>query len=146
MRSSSCGIRCDKRAIPGYAQLLHRLRFHQPTDDDINLLNTRVGVPIPPHLDPPVIVRRHNLRHAINVEKIHQVSEETGVPIIYCIADILKREGGISIDAALGARYTGSGPIAGDAILPVLPGAPMMLTQNVNVPLGMFPIVTFTDS
>ena len=132
---------------PRYAQLLHRLRFHQPTDDDINLLNTRVGIPIPPHLDPPVIVRRHNLRHAINVQKIHQVSEQTGVPIIYCIAGILKREGGISIDAALGVRYTGSDPrIAGDAILPVIPGAPMMLTQNVNVPLRMLPIVTFTNS
>jgi len=46
----------------------------------------------------------------------------------------------------LGARYTGSGPIASDTILPVLPGAPMMLTQNINVPLGMLPIITFTDS
>jgi len=131
---------------PRYAQLLHRLRFHQPTDDDIDLLNTRVGIPIPPHLEPPVIIHRNNLQHAINIEKIHQVSEETGVPIIYCIADILKREGGISIDAALGVRYSASGPIAGDAILPMLPGAPMMLTQNFNIPLGMFPIIIFTDS
>src|SRR5579859_1034321 len=38
-------------ADPRYAQLLH---FHQPTEEDIDLLNTRVGVPIPPHLDPPV--------------------------------------------------------------------------------------------
>jgi hypothetical protein len=30
-----------------YAQLLHRLRFYQPTDDDINLLNTGVGTLIP---------------------------------------------------------------------------------------------------
>jgi len=43
----------------------------------------------------------------------------------------------MSIDAALRARYNGSGPIAGDTILPVLPGAPMMLTQNVNLPLGL---------
>jgi hypothetical protein len=26
-----------------YAQLLHRLRFHQPTDDDIALLNTELA-------------------------------------------------------------------------------------------------------
>jgi hypothetical protein len=51
----------------------------------------------------------------------------------------------MSIDAALRARYNGSGPIAGDTILPVLPGAPMMLTQNVNLPLGMFPVVILTD-
>src|SRR5204863_8806937 len=92
---------------------------------------------LPPHLDPPVIVRPHNLRHAINIEKLHQVSEETGVPIIYRLATILKREGGMSIDA-------GSGPIAGDAILPLVPGAPMMLTQKVNVPLGTYPIVILT--
>src|SRR5205814_6314430 len=84
---------------PRYAELLHRLRFHQPTDEDIDLLNTRVGFPIPSDLDPPVIVRRHNLRHAINIEKIHQVSEETGVPVIYCVANVRKREGGMSMDA-----------------------------------------------
>lgn len=129
-----------------YAQLLHRPRFHQPTDDDINLLNTRLGIPIPPYLDLPVIVHRHNLRHAINIEKIHQVSDETGVPITYCMANILKREGGMSIDAALGMRYSGSGPVASDAILPVLPRTLMMLIQNVNVSQGMFLIVAFTDS
>ena len=101
---------------------------------------------LPSHLDPPVVVRRHNLRHAINIQKIHQVSEQTGVPIIYCVADVLKREGGMSMDAALGARYSGSGPIAGDAILPVLPYTPLMLTQNFNIPLGIFPIVIFADS
>ena len=131
---------------PRYAELLHRLRFHQPTDEDIDLLNTRVGFPIPSDLDPPVIVRRHNLRHAINIEKIHQVSEETGVPVIYCVANVRKREGCMSMDAALAARYNGSGPVAGDAILPVLPGAPLMLTRNFNIPLGIFPIVILTDS
>src|SRR6266516_4273248 len=123
---------------PHYAELLHRLRFHQPTDEYIDLLNTRVGVPIPSNLDPPVIVHRHNLRHAINIEKIHQVSEETGVPIIYCVANVRKREGGMSMDTVLATRYNGSGPVAGDAILPVLPGALLMLTQNFNIPLGIF--------
>src|SRR5437762_1652693 len=50
------------------------------------------------------------------------------------------------MDAALAARYNGSGPVPGDAILPVLPGAPLMLTQNFNIPLGIFPIIIFTDS
>jgi len=58
------------------------------------------------------------------MEKIHQVSEETGVPIIYCIANVLKREGGMSMDAALSARYVASGSILGDAILPILRGTP----------------------
>ena len=94
---------------PRYAQLLHRLRFHQPTDEDIRLLNTRVGASIPSHLDLPVIVRRHKLRHAINIEKIHQLSQETGLPIIYCIANVLKREGGMSMDAALAALSAACG-------------------------------------
>ena len=34
----------------------------------------------------------------------------------------------MSIDAVLRVRYNGSGPIAGNTILPVLSGAPMMLT------------------
>ena len=131
---------------PRYAQLLHRLRFHQPTDEDLDLLDTRVGVAVPSHLDLPVIVRRHNLRYAINIEKIHQVSQETGVPIIYCVANVLKREGGMSMDAALAARYSASSSIAGDAILPILPGTPLMLTQNFNIPLGIVPIVIFADS
>src|SRR5437762_11216537 len=50
------------------------------------------------------------------------------------------------MDAALAARYNGSGPVPGDTILPVLPGTPLMLTQNFNIPLGIFPIVIFTDS
>src|SRR5579859_6800838 len=52
----------------------------------------------------------------------------------------------MSMDAALSARYSASGSIAGNAILPVLPGTPLMLTQNFNIPLGIFPIVIFTDS
>jgi hypothetical protein len=44
-----------------------------------------------------------------------------------------------------GTTALAPGPIAGDAIPPVLPGVPMMLTQNINLPLGMFPIVIFTD-
>jgi hypothetical protein len=50
------------------------------------------------------------------------------------------------MDAALSARYSASGSILGDAILPILHGTPLMLTQNFNIPLGIFPIIIFTDS
>jgi hypothetical protein len=36
-------------------------------------------------------------------------------------------------------------PATGDATLTVLPGTPTMLTQNVNLPRGTFPIVTLPD-
>ena len=70
---------------------------------------------------------------------------EVRVPIVYCIAGILKQKGGISIDAALGVRYSGSGPIASDTILSVLPGGPMTLTQNFNIPLCIFSVVIFNS-
>ena len=50
------------------------------------------------------------------------------------------------MDAALAARYSASGSVVGDAILPILPGTPLMLTQNFNIRLGIFPILIFPDS
>jgi hypothetical protein len=52
----------------------------------------------------------------------------------------------MSMGAALTARYSASDSIAGDAILPILPGAPLMLTQNFNIPLGIFLAIISTDS
>lgn len=83
------------------------------------LFNSRVGIPIPSYLYPSIIIYRHNLRHAVNIKKIYQVSE-IGIPIIYSIINILKPEDEISIDNALGARHSGSDPIMADAILPML--------------------------
>jgi len=77
---------------PCWAALLHRLRLRQPVTDDIDLLHSRVGAPLPPSATTncPTITRRHTVRKAINNLKLVQASEQSGVPITYCVAGIFK--------------------------------------------------------
>ena len=77
---------------PVWAALLQRVRLRRPTDEDIALLNTRVGAPLPSVHKPAIIVRRHNVRKATNNVKLVQESKRTGVPITYCIAHVVKKQ------------------------------------------------------
>ena len=49
------------------AALLSRLCIRQPTDEDIQTLNKRIGAKLPNIKSVPVVVRRHALRQAINM-------------------------------------------------------------------------------
>src|SRR5579859_1714795 len=60
-----------------WADVLRRIRVHRPTDDDIQLLNSRIGAPIPDSADAPIVVRRHRVRHAINNCKLKEISQST---------------------------------------------------------------------
>jgi hypothetical protein len=55
---------------PEYASLLSRIRTRSPTDADIDMLNSRIGAVLPNRSNLPVIVRRHSVRHAINLERL----------------------------------------------------------------------------
>jgi PIF1-like helicase len=55
---------------PLWAASLSRCRIHQPTDDDIKQLNDRVGAKLKDMQSIPVVVRRHNVRQAINNERV----------------------------------------------------------------------------
>jgi hypothetical protein len=125
-----------------YAEMLSRLRIRSPTDEDIILLNGRVGAPIPDTLRQNIvtIVRRHSLRHALNIHTILDISKATNMPITYCIADVLDRSDDITDDAIHDIRYHDT-PVSLDVILPLVPGAPLLVTKNINARLGMFPIV-----
>ena len=59
---------------PRYAELLHRLRLHQPTDEDIELLNARINAPLNNDDETPIIVRRHQVRHVLNTQRLHAVA------------------------------------------------------------------------
>jgi PIF1-like helicase len=119
---------------PIWAALLQRVRLRQPTDDDIALLNTRVGAPLPSIHKPAIIVRRHNVRKATNNVKLVQESERTGVPITYCVAHIVKKQK-MHLNEIYALSYKEK-RFQADSILSLLPGVPLMLTKNVDIPLG----------
>jgi hypothetical protein len=76
---------------PEFAAMLQRICIHQPRDDDIRILNSRVSA----HqlsTDPiHIVVCRHKLRTALNAEKLRQVSEMSEARIIHCVAKIKTR-------------------------------------------------------
>ena len=117
-----------------YADLLHRLRLRQPTKTDIELLHTRVGATFPDSTTVPIVVRRHELRHALNLKKLHFLSESMGIPVTYCVAKEKSRTG-MSHKQVYTLRV-GHKNVKGDAILPLLPDSPLMITQNIDPTLG----------
>src|SRR5947207_13032774 len=78
---------------PAYAELLARIRIHAPTAEDIELLRSRIGAPLPQFCYVPIIVRRNTLRHAMNDRKLCLMSEITQTLITYCVADVINKSG-----------------------------------------------------
>jgi hypothetical protein len=123
---------------PIYGDLLRRVRLRQPSDDDIILLNSRIGAPLPTSCISPVVTRRHTVRRAINNVRLTQASLRAATPITYCIADVFKakkthRKEIYNISYGDGR---GTSKAKSDAILASVLGAPLMITANINVPLG----------
>ena len=130
MRSSSCGIWCDMRACSSASSAAflpaHRWRhqFTQYMSQHPYSAISRSSVDTTS--DTPSTSKKYTSIWG-NWSSIN-----------YRIADIFKREGSTFIDVALGVRYNGSGPFAGDVILPVLSGATVMLTER-QCPLRYVP-------
>ena len=125
---------------PRYAELLHRLRLHQLIDEDIDLLNTRINASLSNDDETPIIVRRHQVRHAINAQRLHAAAQLTQTPVTYCVATMMKRSG-MPLSDIYSLRVGNKG-MKGDAILPLLPGTPLMLMQNIDISLGKCRIFT----
>jgi PIF1-like helicase len=126
---------------PEYAAMLQRIRYGVASEDDFVKLNTRVSAPLSDFWNTPVIVRRHSVRQAINRNRVQQASAFSGVPITYCAARIRDREG-ISLHAAYNI-CAGEGKAKGDGILCLLPGTPLMVMDNINVPHRESPPICF---
>ena len=122
---------------PDYAALLSRLRIRKPTDEDIETLNSRIGAKLPNMKSIPVVVRRYTLRQAINMRRLRDLQSTSNMHIVHCIADISNLKN-TRIHQAYQVQFgERSSPI--DAILPLLPGVPLMITKNVDWPLGKQP-------
>jgi hypothetical protein len=122
-----------------YAALLSRLRTRCPTQEDIDLLNSRVGLPIPGELnntDLRYIVRRNPLRSSINGMRIKQIAQERGIEITYCLGKVLKKSPGISNEMIYRIQQRSKND-SQDAILALIPGCPLMITQNQNSEIGL---------
>src|SRR5436190_7597318 len=115
---------------PRYAEAMARLRIHEPTDEDIAMLNSRIGAPIPDSPSAPIIVRQHYVRHALNLQKLKRTAANNGTSITYCKAEVISNHG-LSMHQ-LYSIIQGPKKAFGDGILSVIPGAPLMITKNLN--------------
>ena len=123
---------------PAYGALLSRLRRRCPTDDDINILNSRIRTQVPTQNIPPVIVRRHSVRQAINHHCLEKIRRSRQSDLLQCVATVLERKK-MRLEEVYSIMYPSKNSKA-DAILNLLPGIPLMITKNINVPLGkIFP-------
>ena len=121
---------------PEYAALLSRLRMREPRNEDIETLNSRIGANLLNMKSIPVVVRRHALRQAINMRRLRDLESSSNTRIVHCVADIsnLKK---MTVYQAYQIQFEErSSPI--DAILSLLPGVPLMITKNVDRPLGKY--------
>ena len=76
-----------------YVKLLHRLRLHQLIDEDIDLLNTRINASLSNDNEILIIVDRHQMRHAINAQRLHAVTQLIQISVTYCVTTVMKRSG-----------------------------------------------------
>lgn len=135
---------------PIWAALLQRVRMRCPTDEDIALLRSRIGAPLRPplhsELPPAIIVRRHTVRTAFNNRKLQETSDRTGIPITYCVADIVGPTH-MHHQEIYEITYPRGDSLA-DAVLALISGVPLMLTKNIDLSLGIlltFPSISRQD-
>jgi ABC-type dipeptide/oligopeptide/nickel transport system ATPase component len=129
---------------PRYAEAMGRVRIHKPSDEDIAMLNSRIGVSIPDSSLAPIIVRRHHVRHALNLQKLQETAASHNISIVHCKADVIANHG-LSLHQIYSV-IQGPKKTLADAVLSVVPNAPLMITKNLNhlpVPLVNGAIVEF---
>jgi hypothetical protein len=115
---------------PPYAALLSQVRVQKPTDEDIKTLKSRIEAKLPNMESVAVTVRRHALRQAINMRRLWEDEVKSNTRISYCIRNITKREN-IRLHDSHQIQF-GYQKFSMDAIIPVLPGVPLLITKNIN--------------
>jgi hypothetical protein len=121
---------------PLYASILSCIRICVPIDDDIRILKSRIGAQLPNMRSVPAVVRRHILRQAMNIRRLQEAESMSDTHITYCIAHISKLKN-MSLHQAHQIQFGDRGSHV-DAILPLLPGIPLLITKNISKPLSIF--------
>ena len=62
-------------ADPHYTELLHCLRLRRPTQEDIDLIKSRIGAPVTNPDKVSILVRRNKLWYKLNNKMVHLVDE-----------------------------------------------------------------------
>ena len=117
---------------PILGSLLSRLRIRSPTREDIEILKSRVGVPLPSDLDASslgYIVHSNAFRSSINGIRIKQIMQEQNVGITYCVARIIKKTADMSYQSIYKIQQRAKDDTQ-DTILALIPDCPLMVMQN----------------
>ena len=118
---------------PEFAATLRWIRFHKPMLEDIEMLNSRIGASLECPTSIPIVIHRHRLHDALNKERLQVASQASDVPITHCLANIKihTKMSGSEVYNIKGGRSK----VKGDGILSVIPGAPLMITENIDIPV-----------
>ena len=121
---------------PEFAATLGRIRMHCLSVEDFDMLNSCVGAHLD-HIEPiPMIIRRHQFRHASNRDKMQDISNASGIPMTHCIVTNISNRCRMGL-AEVFRLKGGVKTMLGDGTLSVLPDSPLLLTKNICIPLGM---------
>jgi hypothetical protein len=78
----------------------------------------------------PAVVRRHALRQAMNIQRLYEEESRSRIPITYCLAKVTEVPG-MSMERAHRVHFGSKGSQV-DAVLSLLPGVPLLITQNIK--------------
>jgi PIF1-like helicase len=120
-----------------WGECLSRIRTRCPTDEDVALLKSRIRASIRKDRvgKAVAIVRRNNVREAFNQKRLELAAKRRRTQITYCLADVLEANK-VSVDEIY--RITSRRDDAdGDSVLGLIPGAPIMLTKNLDLERGL---------
>lgn len=92
------------------------------------MVNSRVDAPLECPISIPIVVRCHNLHEALNKEKLQEASQVSHIPIGLCLTNITNRDK-MSRSEVYNVKG-GCVTVKGDGIFSIIPGAPLLVTQN----------------
>ncbi|CAF1624132.1 unnamed protein product [Adineta ricciae] len=128
-----------------YLQLLERLRQGQCNFEDYELLLTRVvGQPTvslrePPWNQAPMLVFRNEIRTQLNHSSAIHNAVEVGTNLMVCVAQDLCKGKAVK-EAALVKKLLELSDSKTEhlpGLLPLVPGMPVIITQNIAIELGL---------